>query len=252
MSDNPPSEPTAFPIPYTARDITPESVDCYSSPRTIGVFKNGEQVGEFQRNYPSFGVETFAPFQRDGQWYALYSRSYVAISVMRLPSCEHIGGESETDGFGFCPVAIYIPRYQLHYEKGVPESELHKYPEQNHHWIRLDSEEREYDPSCWEADHLVHFERFAFVAGCIWGDDLSWKIEGRDLEQSHEGIITKLDWGYLELAPTLTLREAVHLSGWDRRGQDTSFSTNVTFSIRKTIRLSQEAGKPIEIEQFEN
>ena len=86
------------------------------------------KVGEFYRNYCSFGVETFAPFFREGKWYALYSPSYVAISAMELPSCKHIECEDQNNSFGFCPVEIYIPQYEWSYTPAKSTEELKSNP----------------------------------------------------------------------------------------------------------------------------
>ena len=175
----------------------------------IGIFQNDTQVGEFLRNYSCFGEQTFYPFKREDKWYALYSPNYTAIRIMSLPDCRDIGGE-EPASFGFCPVEIYIPEFQWAYRKGLSEDNLKKYPEQNHSWLSRDAEEKEYDPDLFNKDldenhkfvykeKETFFENFAFVAGCVWGDDRSMKIELRDITLAHEGIIKPVkDWGYYD------------------------------------------------------
>lgn len=136
---------------YTAKKIA----DIQSSPGTwkytkIGIFKGDEQIGEFVRNYVSFGESTFAPFKRGDRWYALYSPHYESIKVMSLPDCtpfEMVGKQST-----FCPVEIYIPEYQWCLTKAIPEEKLHKYPECNHHWLKKDREEKEYDQELFNLD----------------------------------------------------------------------------------------------------
>lgn len=216
----------------------------------IGIFQNGTQVGEFLRNYSCFGEQTFYPFKREDKWYALYSPNYTAIRIMSLPDCRDIGGE-EPASFGFCPVEIYIPEFQWAYRKGLSEDNLKKYPEQNHSWLSRDAEEKEYDPDLFNKDldenhkfvykeKETFFENFAFVAGCVWGDDRSMKIELRDITLAHEGIIKPVkDWGYYELPNDLSLKECVNLSAFERYVGEEKDAINVTITITKTIRVNR-------------
>lgn len=103
------------------------------------------EVGEYVRNYPTI-YNTFCPFEKDGRWYALYSRDYTGTRIMTLPECEDIGGEDPCP-FGFCPVDYYVP-YQ---------------------------------------DNPT----IAFVSGCIWGDDSSWKIQVLDISDCANGNIVR-------------------------------------------------------------
>jgi hypothetical protein len=51
-----------------------------------------------------------------------------------------------------------------------------------------------------------------FVAGCLWGDDTSWKIQYLDLSRAGEGIIRRDDrFGYIELPESVALRDAIHI-----------------------------------------
>lgn len=236
---------------YTARllENTDHGKDHWNSQR-VGVFRGETQVGEFARNYSSFGVETFAPFERDGEWYALYSRSYVALSVMRLPSCEHLGGEDEEDGFGFCPGEVWIPRYKIWEIKAKTEEELPRYPKQNHCWLRETRFEKLYEVEHWEDDSNpgdefythpeIHYERFAFLAGFVWGDGPFWKIECRDISRAHEGVIKPIseDWGYYRMPEKLRLRDAVRLCGFDYYRDSERCSVNVEIATMKTVRFN--------------
>lgn len=112
-----------------------------------------EQIGEYHRNYPSL-YHTFHPFRCDGRWFALYSTDYTATRIMELPSCRDIGGE-EPENNGFCPVDYYVP----------------------------------FDHP--EVVKTTMAGRFGFVAGCIWGDDSSWKIQYLDLTRVTEGILVR-------------------------------------------------------------
>ena len=74
----------------------------------IGVFKNDEQIGEYQRNYGTF-YNTFYPFKCNGVDLALYSSDYTATRLMSLPDCKDIGGEAPNSA-GFCPTGYYVPQ----------------------------------------------------------------------------------------------------------------------------------------------
>jgi len=137
------------------------------------------RIGEYVRNYPTL-YNTFVPFKKGDSWYALYSRDYTATRIMELPSCRDIGGE-EPHTRGFCPVDYYVP---YDHEKVI------------------------------EAKHGGHF---GFVAGCIWGDDSSWKIQFLDLSSAHSGVLSRRElFGYLSMPPsTKELRRCIDLSGYN-------------------------------------
>jgi hypothetical protein len=49
---------------------------------------------------------------------------------------------------------------------------------------------------------------FGFVAGCIWGDDSSWKIEFLDLSEIASGVIKRdARFGYIEMPDRMSLRQ---------------------------------------------
>lgn len=74
----------------------------------IKILKQNQQIGFYQRNYPSL-FKTFYPFEQDGKEYALYSKDYTGTRVMSLPDCVDICGE-ERDAYGFCPTEYYVPK----------------------------------------------------------------------------------------------------------------------------------------------
>ncbi|SRR5581483_10079535 len=81
----------------------------------------------------------------------------------------------ESSGHGFCPVEFLVP----------------------------------YDP--WNGCH----GDFGFVAGCIWGDDTSWKVELLDLSRIEEGIFQRsARFGYIELPEEMTLAQSVRVD-WE-------------------------------------
>jgi hypothetical protein len=86
-------------------------------------------------------------------------------------------GGEESDSYGFCPVDYFVP-YDP--ERGLDGS-------------------------------------FGFIAGCVWGDDSSWKVQFLDLSDIKDGMVKRDDrFGYLELPAELTLAEAVDVSSFDR------------------------------------
>lgn len=165
----------------------------------IGVFQVDDdgketEVGRYQRNYGSF-YDTFYAFERDGRWYALYSRDYTSTRVMSLPDCADLGGEERAAG-GFCPVDYYVPAYRVGhgtYHDGRPmryavsdcETDLSK-----EYGVQGDT----YDP--------VRYAKFGFVAGCVWGDDTSWKIQIIDLSDPANPVRKPDLLGYIEMFGT--------------------------------------------------
>jgi len=143
----------------------------------VGVFEvqcgAERQVGEYIRNYVQF-FRTFFHFQKNGADYALYSPHYTTTRVMKLPSCVDIGGE-EPHAFGFCPTDFYVP------------------------WQSQEDEE-------------FSTAEFGFVAGCIWGEDSSWKIEYLDLSAVESGVLKRDNrFGRIELPDRCSLEQAISL-----------------------------------------
>lgn len=155
-------------------------------------------VGEYVRNYSAF-YGTFHPFVQARREYALYSRDYTATRVMSLPDCTDLGGE-ERHSFGFCPVSYFVPR--------VPD------------WADAGGQ---FDPE----------GRFGFVAGCIWGDDTSWKIQYLDLSRVAEGVISREErFGYIELTGDhTTLESAIDMGYWDREDQEIRIAAALRFQL---------------------
>ena len=123
---------------------------------TIGIFniETGEQVGSYERNYPF--MNTFHAFKSNGKWYALYSKHYTATRVMSLPDCKDLGGE-EPSSVGFCPVEYYVPNSEAIGEEEGQEGNISG--------------------------------SFGFIAGCVWGDDTSLKLQYLDLSNIKNGLI---------------------------------------------------------------
>jgi hypothetical protein len=144
----------------------------------------GTKIGEYERTYSSL-YKTFHPFQRDGKWYALYSKDYSKVSVMELPSCKEIAINDDS----FCPVEFYVPSY--------------------------DNMKSEEDNDEWNNQYKDVEGTFGFVSGCYWGDDSSWKIAYLDLSDMLNGNI-KLEhkFGYIQQPPDLSLEECISMEDY--------------------------------------
>lgn len=213
----------------------------------VGVFQHTSDeaetlIGTYERNYAF--LETFWWFRRGPRHFALYSSDYTATRVMEIvpgKGFKDIGGE-EPESSGFCPVEFFVPdcREYISQEFSGPgagvtdwnspldslplaseftkEAATHRgrpklrgpdghFLQAEHGWVW--GEEGDYE-SGWikyPADH-------GFVAGCIWGDDSSWKIQHLDLTHVEEGLLTRTErFGYIELPRSVHLREAIHIWG---------------------------------------
>lgn len=190
--------------PFYARVIkTKNNGKGYWDYLTVGVFQRRDTllctgrlrdklVGQYNRNYHSL-MKTFYPFERNGKWYALYSKDYTATRVMSLPDCKDIGGE-KPESNGFCPAEIYVPKIQRLIPMGEDKDGHTKYSKKL---------ETAYVP-------------FGLIAGCVWGDDSSWKVMCVDLRQIENGILKPDDrFGYVALPRDLSLEKAVRVFDCD-------------------------------------
>ena len=162
---------------YRTETATRESKPGCWEVMTVSIFKGDEKIGEYERNYYSL-YNTFHPFLFNGKHYSLYSCDYTATRVMTLPDCKDFCGE-ERHAWGFCPVSYFVPYY-------IEEN---------------------------ANDMIFPFQgQHGFVAGCVWGDDTSWKIQHLDLSRLEEGIIKRTDrFGYIPLMDALSLKDSLDL-----------------------------------------
>ena len=216
----------------------------------VGVFKcegeRTEQVGQYERNYPNL-YQTFCHFRFNGKDYALYSTDYTASRIMALPSCKDLGGE-ERQAAGFCPVEYFVPCYidrecvgldetVRRYRVNEPSADelIHKVakyrPLDKKTGQRITVEKPDYPVS-----PLVHYP-FGFVAGCIWGDDSSWKIQYLDLSEAENGILKRDErFGYIALPESLSLKEAVKLESY--QGDSTNeWAHQISIAVQKRFDL---------------
>jgi hypothetical protein len=186
----------------------------------------------------------------------LYSREYTATRIMALPSCQDIGGE-EPDSWGFCPVDFYVPSYidreTVNWDDTVhrhrvnePPQELQRagsvtmYPGDPKTGQRIAVEKPTYP-----IGPLAYYP-FGFVAGCIWGDDGSWKIQYLDLSGVEKGVLRRdARFGYLEMPKDLTLRQAIDMD--DYRYDLTDEEDRIAITALRRFHLP--SGKPVEVEK---
>ncbi|MFI0845629.1 hypothetical protein [Mesorhizobium sp. IMUNJ 23232] len=172
------------------------------------IFDGGAQVGEYERDYPGFGKSTFEPFPIGDSWYALYSKNYTATRIMSLPDCRDIGGE-EPASHGFCPVELYVPIYKK------VTWRIRETGEEKEDWWFEESLEKDGEPRNSDWRELISVSQWqslstGFVAGCVWGDDNTWKVQVFDLSSAAEGVIERSErFGHVELVERMSLREAL-------------------------------------------
>lgn len=171
----------------------------------VGVFtlkdSAPQKVGEYTRKYHS-QMDTFCWFTADGRDYALYSADYTCTRIMSLPDCKDIGGE-EPQSNGFCPTDLYVPAFiEISFKSKDLEGRKYR--------IYEPDEESQNDSDNAEIVRPLSHEAFGFVAGCVWGDDSSWKIEYLDLSEASKGILKRDNrFGYIELPKDMRLHQAV-------------------------------------------
>ncbi len=85
---------------------------------------------------------------------------------------------------------------------------------------------------------------FGFVAGCVWGDDSSWKIQYLDLTEAEKGAIKRdARFGYIMLSDNQRLKDAVNMYdyGWDEEDESKNY---IRINVMQTFDLT--TGKKIE------
>jgi len=217
----------------------------------VGVFRvegnAKEQVGEYLRNYSTL-LKMFCHFRKGERDFALYSPKYTVTRIMELPSCRDLGGEEDSTGAGFCPADYYVPSYvDREYEDlegKLRRSRIHEpAPEDlgekfQSVWpvdpatgnrVEVKKPDRQATP-------VLNYE-FGFVAGCVWGDDGSWKIQYLDLSGADKGIVRRDDrFGHIELPDGLDLRAAINMYDYGNPcGKD--WSHHITIAVQSRIDL---------------
>lgn len=223
----------------------------------VGVFHcdegSEEQVGEYERNHPSL-LRTFVAFRAGGRDLALYSPDYTCTRLMELPSCRDIGGE-EPGGGGFCPADFFVP-YYIDLESRVDGRLPYRFRKQMPgaadllplttpvQWPATSQ-----GPARLEESHQIpvgplSFHPFGFVAGCVWGDDNSWKLQYLDLSRASEGVLQRDErFGYLELPDGLALDRAIDLIDHQSDPEE-AYAHQV--SITTVRRFDLRDGRPVD------
>lgn len=234
--------------------------------RVVEVLDCGEPCGRFERNYWSSGPGIFAPFMVGDRWFALYSPDYTGTRILSLPECLDLGGE-EPDACGFCPVELWVPAYRLLSRTTIvlraTGTENEHVPEDHRFHEALfagsdriaEAEEavaaeasmpgRKLDGERVWAAELSPWRwcPFGFVAGCVWGDDRSMKVEYLDLTRASEGILRReARFGYAEQLPGAVLRDTVDLSHWSPGRPWIGVRAVVSHDLSQPFDGPQEAG----------
>lgn len=253
---------------YTAVPETVSEPKTWEKVR-VSIYRNDvdgtkTKIAEYGRNYSM--LKTFEPFRqlRDGEWhdYALISDRYTRLAVVDLETGTIAATESypaatesyvemvkkhnpdatisvgdPVPGSGFCPAAFYVPDF---FDDFRPTD-------------YTSSEDREKDIksttdalTCadgseadmrfaeeWCEEYLWSSSgQWGVYAGCVWGDDSSYKLRYVDLSRVSEGIVTTDDrFGYVEL-PDGNLKDAIALEAESKR-----------IIISVPIRFDLETGK---------
>jgi hypothetical protein len=225
----------------------------------VGVFKiegsSEIQVGEYQRNIGGF-YNTFLHFQREGKDLALYSPDYTCTRIMELPSCEDIGGE-EPNGMGFCPVDYFVPSYidqevtrnstndafpaiTSRVERvNNPDAKALMPSSHSSEYVNGNTGQKCTDVWTYQPLTRLTYYPFAFVAGCVWADDSSWKVQYLDLSAADQGILKReARFGYIELPDrdSLRLKDLIEMDSFDN-DPDEDYSSRIRINIMQTFDL---------------
>lgn len=239
----------------------------------VGVFLDGEKVGEYTRNYGEVGP--FCPFEHDGKWLALYSPHYMYTRVMSLPDCRDLGGEdAENTPYEqhFCPLEYVVPSmyFRDNPSKDDPPPRLANHDSER--WAKkvpFEMNGKTYEAFYWpdnqegkghthlkdeylaerSRSHAAYDEwgerhpyvtkdaRWGLVSGCAWGDDHSVKVEFLDLTEAARGVLKREQrFGYLELGAGCGLEEGFRVVNEESDRADCE-RTSVEFAVPRRFRL---------------
>ena len=213
---------------------TPFSVQVFTAPAgkpgtwatlVVAVYRDGVLLGGYKRLYPSHAAHTFAPFQWEGQWYALYSADYTCTRVLRLnvDSLEDWCGE-EPAGHGFCPTEYFLPQA---FKMGAGEDEVVQMEDRATY-----ADHAEFLKESEECGNGIYFPGFGFLCGCVWGDDGSWKLRYVDYSRIADRVLAIVErFGYFEL-PSKALADCIELGSWEPNFPIIHAHRRETFCIR--------------------
>jgi hypothetical protein len=85
---------------------------------------------------------------------------------------------------------------------------------------------------------------WGLVAGCVWGDDTSWKLQYLDLSRVPEGVLVRDDrLGYVELADELALADAVTVG--ENPADEHEANGGPWIAVRTTRRFQLPSGREL-------
>lgn len=175
----------------------------------ISIFRDDILIGEYLRNYANYAPNTFYPFLIENEWYALYSADYTTTRVMKLHDdrIEDWCGE-ESSAYGFCPVELYVPRYNRY------SADTDYYVSDTEYATCAEFIAEQEDKNFVE----MKYHDFGFLCGCVWGDDTSWKLRYIDLSKVPDKQLEIFDrFGYWEIPSNMKLKECINMRGWEPR-----------------------------------
>jgi hypothetical protein len=195
--------------PFVLKSVKyPEDTAGHWPTTALLVYRNGVLLGGYRRMYPSFAIATFMPFCWQGQWYALYSANYTCTRVLRLDesSLEDWCGEAPAS-CGFCPTEFFAPqRFVADFGDNSVQSLYEKVTYATYAEFLADATDH---------DGKLDYPGFAFLSGCIWGDDSAWKLRYIDYSKVTEKVLVIDErFGYHPLPPR-PLAQCVDLSCWE-------------------------------------
>ena len=208
--------------------ITTQKVDgkqgCWSVTK-VEVRRGDTLVFEFTRQYPGFALETTRIFSLGGQDILVYSENYETLNFFNLTKREAIAldDESKKQIHGFCPTEILVPKFAI-----------------------------EDDIYICDGGITGEFHDFAFVSGCVWGDDSSWKLNILDMRNLLTGEVNyvnnlrelKPEWLYSEIPPGISLAQCVQLDYWNDLPLDRSKLTLIVAEAKRPNEEPNQAARP--------
>jgi hypothetical protein len=238
---------------YTAVPETVSEPKSWEKVR-VSVYRNDAdgtktKIAEYGRNYSM--LQTFEPFRqlRDGEWhdYALISDRYTRLAVLDLETGMIAATESypaatesyvhmvkkhkpestiaigdPVPGSGFCPAAFYVPDFFDDFKPAdyATAEEMEKDIKSTTAALAYsgESETELQFAEDWCDEYLWSSSgQWGVYAGCVWGDDSSYKLRFVDLSKVSEGIVTTDDrFGYVEL-PEGKLKDSIKVEAESKR-----------------------------------
>lgn len=207
------------------------------------------KIAEYSRNYSM--LQTFEPFRqlRNGVWrdYALISDRYTRLAVLDLEegiiaATEAYPAATESyvnmtkkyhpestiaigdpvPGNGFCPATFYVPEFfdDFKLDDYTSREAMDKDIQSTAEALSYvgDDNTKEQFAADWCDEYLWSSSgQWGVYAGCVWGDDSSYKLRYVDLSKISEGIVTTDDrFGYVEL-PEGKLKDLITLDAESKR-----------------------------------